>query len=76
MVEFEWVTALAKCSISEVFEQLKLQVKDDVGIRNSLYTDGTSYGFKLVSNERDFSVMLDNHPTIHRSVCQVYSCPY
>jgi hypothetical protein len=34
-VQFKWVTAREECSLKKVFEQLRLEVKDDVGTRNA-----------------------------------------
>lgn len=61
--DFDWVTARNECSIRKVFETLKLQVENDIKIRNeSLQSDrqrryGYSYG--IAASAGGFTVFLE-----------------
>lgn len=62
--EFDWVTALSACSVSQLFETLKLQVQRDVEIRQALQPR-TDRHYEFASHERKFSVSLENHNVFH-----------
>jgi hypothetical protein len=57
MEDFDWVTALDSCALSVVFEKLKIQVEQDVDIRNAQLTkSGASYWFKFSPNGDSFII--------------------
>jgi hypothetical protein len=57
MEGFDWVTALGSCTLSVVFEQLKLDIESDVIKRNAaLEKSNKSYSFKVVANTDGFCV--------------------
>ncbi|MGO9272127.1 MAG: hypothetical protein ACLQOO_18000 [Terriglobia bacterium] len=58
MSEIDWVTKLFACSPTRVFEDLKLQVKKDIDIRNALLPKGSGYGFEMVVSSGDRFVVL------------------
>jgi hypothetical protein len=65
--EFDWVTALSKCSVNLVFDQLRSQVESDIKARNKSLAEGSPQGFRLGINEAStFSAMLDrpDHHTV------------
>ena len=68
--DFEWVHARAACSPSKVFEQLRLQIAQDVKLRNKL-CESQGYKFGISEESAAFSVFLDsvNHrETPHRVI--------
>jgi len=57
MEGFDWVAALGSCTLSVIFEQLKLDVESDVGKRNTaLKTNNKNYSFRVVANTDGFCV--------------------
>ena len=67
MPEFDWVTARAKCSVANLFEALKLEVKQDVEIREALCAKGSHYGFDFVAEGKMFSAIVQGNK-IHHAV--------
>ena len=61
--DFDWVTARNKCSVRKVFETLKLQVENDIRIRNeSLQSDQTrryGYSYGIATAVGGFTVFLE-----------------
>jgi hypothetical protein len=58
---FDWVSArYTSCSIENLFDKLRLSVKNDVeirqGLRKQLQFHGYQYGFSFASNDNQFSV--------------------
>ena len=65
---FDWVTARAACSIGSLFEQLKIQLKDDIDTRQSLAKGPPFYyGFKYVAENNTVAALLEGHK-LHASV--------
>jgi hypothetical protein len=65
---FDWVTALSECSVAQVFEVLRLQVKSDIETREALRPQThRHYAFKFVSNGRTFAALVEGHK-VHRVV--------
>ena len=60
---FDWVKALSACSVFEVFERLRLQVKSDVETRDAQreMPRDQHYAFGFVSNGREFSAVVRGH---------------
>jgi hypothetical protein len=56
---FDWVTALSSCSLAKVFEQLKLELEEDVKIRNELRPAGASYIFRTTLRDDVIVVFLE-----------------
>ncbi len=48
--DFDWVTARAACSVSQVFQRLRMQVAVDVEKRNQIRTENekSKYSFLLI----------------------------
>ncbi len=61
MESFDWVTARAQCFPATVFEQLRLQVEEDVKTRNRLLADPHD-AFAVVDNGNKFSVIVLGNP--------------
>ena len=53
--KFDWVTKRSLCSLPNVFKALRLQVEDDVKIRNALRPNNSPYEFSVKVNGEDFS---------------------
>jgi hypothetical protein len=57
---FDWVSARHLCSVENLFDKLRLSVKNDVeirqGLRKPVQEFGYQYGFSFASNGRAFSV--------------------
>lgn len=62
---FDWVTAHSKCSVGQIFEALRAQVRADIETREALRPKSEGHGhyvFKFSSsNERSFSAILEGH---------------
>ncbi|MGO9641989.1 MAG: hypothetical protein ACLP1Y_11870 [Candidatus Acidiferrales bacterium] len=67
MSNFDWVTKRSLCSLSKVFNALRLQIEEDVKTRNALRPDNSSYEFSVAENGGDFTVLLEAKD-VHRSV--------
>ena len=65
--KFDWVTKRSLCSLPNVFKALRLQVEEDVKIRNALRPNNSPYEFSVAVNGDDFSVLLEAKDG-HRSV--------
>jgi hypothetical protein len=67
MDDFDWVNALSQCSLSTVFEKLKMEVDADVKSRNALRkidaSFGAQYGFAMVDGMGSFKVILNSNRT-------------
>ncbi|MGB7592132.1 MAG: hypothetical protein WBO19_12925 [Terriglobia bacterium] len=61
MEDFDWVTARACCLPGEAFERLRLQIKKDIDIKNSLLTAQRD-AFAMVDNGDSFSVIVPSNP--------------
>ena len=57
MENFDWVTARELCSAIKVFEQIKLEIKDDVDTRNKLITPKSAYIFRFLANNDRYTVL-------------------
>src|SRR5688572_21683642 len=66
MTRFDWVTARAECSIAAIFEQLKLQLQQDVDTRQALSRG--SHAFRLILSGDMASVVLETREGWHQSV--------
>ena len=67
---FDWVTARAKCSLSQTFEELKAEVRRDVEIRKAMLPQPpqpSPYTFNFKPTDRTFSVLLEGHK-LHKTV--------
>lgn len=67
MAEFDWVTARAGCSLNQVFEKLRAQVKEDVDLRHGLRPHATHYAFRFISEGPTFTALVEGN-RIHHSV--------
>ena len=56
--KFDWVTKRSSCSIPKIFKDLRLQVEEDVKIRNTLRPNNSPYEFSVADQGADFSVIL------------------
>ncbi|HXR37831.1 MAG TPA: hypothetical protein VN776_01995 [Terracidiphilus sp.] len=65
--KFDWVAERTACSLPRVFKTLKLEVEEDVRVRNAARPEAAKYEFSLVEKENAFSVVLDAE-SFHRSV--------
>jgi hypothetical protein len=67
-VDFDWVNALSLCSLTSIFEKLKVGVSKDVKTRNDLRKaeDRDRYEFEFHPDDTQFTVSLDG-PGIARS---------
>jgi len=69
--QFDWVTERSLCSVSRVFEQLGLEIQQDVDTRNAMRPAipqfGFEYAFELVGDENGFAVHLHAYQ-VHKSV--------
>jgi hypothetical protein len=61
--QFDWVTARSACSVEDVFERLRLQVKADVETRDAQREKPRDqhYAFGFVSQGREFSAVVRGH---------------
>jgi hypothetical protein len=66
-VEKDWVTARSLCSLPNVFKELRLQVEEDVKIRNALRPNNSPYEFSVTENGEEFTVLLEAADA-HKSV--------
>jgi hypothetical protein len=70
MENFDWVQERFQCSLSEVFETLKIEVEQDVATRERLRPKNEAhqhYAFKFVSRGQTFSALLEGS-RLHKSV--------
>lgn len=56
--KFDWVTQRFQCSLPNVFRALRLDVEEDVKIRNGLRPNNSLYEFSVAENGDDFTVLL------------------
>ena len=61
--KLDWVTARAHCSISALFEQLVLEVEEDVNQRNKQRTEMSRYKFTTNQSGNVFNVYSDSGGT-------------
>jgi hypothetical protein len=61
MSEFNWVEARAKCSLAEMYSQIRLDVEADVEARNKLLPSGAHYGFKFTRASGRFTVLTESN---------------
>lgn len=57
--KFDWVTERSSCTLPKVFQELRLQVQEDVKTRNALRPNNSPYEFSLVDKGPEFTVLLD-----------------
>jgi hypothetical protein len=59
--DFDWISARAECSPSQVFQKLRLQLKNDVEKRNAIRTENekSRYVFTIHSDTRRISVFVE-----------------
>jgi hypothetical protein len=55
---FDWITARSSCTLPNIFKQLRLQIEQDVKIRNSLRPPNAPYEFALSDQNGGFRVVL------------------
>src|ERR1035438_8908184 len=55
--KFDWVTERASCSPPNIFKALRLQVTEDVKIRNALRPNNSPYEFSVAEHGDDFTVL-------------------
>jgi hypothetical protein len=69
--QFDWVTERSLCSVSRIFEQLGLEIQQDVDTRNAMRPAipqfGFEYAFELVGDQNGFAVHLHAYQ-VHKSV--------
>jgi hypothetical protein len=60
--DFDWVKARAQCTPFQVFERLRLQVKDDVDKRNAFINpaERNAYSFVFSTQGKRFSVAVES----------------
>jgi hypothetical protein len=73
MNEFNWVRARAKCSLAQIFEQLRLEVQEDIEERQAMrgkdeIMGGYSHGFSFSGTSTKFSASLRGHQTPPHSI--------
>jgi len=56
--KFDWVTERSACSLPKIFKDLRLQVEEDVKIRNALRPNNSPYEFSVTENGADFTALL------------------
>lgn len=69
--EINWVNERAKCSLAQMFEQLKADVQSDIDARSKLLPQNTGFEFKLISSQQNRFAALkeDAHDTFaNRSI--------
>ncbi len=59
MPEFDWVSARSACSLVAIFEQLKMQLQEDVAKRQSLREEMAHYGFRIVGKDKRLAVVVE-----------------
>ena len=57
--KFDWVTERSACSLPKVFQELRLQVEEDVKTRNGLRPPNSPYEFSVVENGEEFTAILE-----------------
>jgi hypothetical protein len=65
--KFDWVTARSRCSLPNIFRELRLQIEEDVKTRNALRPNNSPYEFSVKENGDDFAVLLEAEE-LHLSV--------
>lgn len=63
-----WVNARHACSMSEMFERLKLSVQADVDLRNALRDEHKNYKFNFVGSGSSFSVVREGNMISYKAV--------
>jgi len=72
MTDFDWVKARSECSLSGIFEKLRMQVKEDIDIRNSQLPALNHYSFRLISQGTMFAAIVEGN-NIHGAVRFTYN---
>ena len=57
--KFDWVTEKSACSLPKVFQELRVQIEEDVKTRNGLRPDNSPYEFSVVEDGEEFTVLLE-----------------
>jgi len=66
--DFNWVKAYADCSVAQVFESLRSQVKRDVATREEIRDRRDShYSFRFASEPWSFTALVEGNQ-VHRTV--------
>ena len=55
---FDWVTERSSCTLPKAFNTLRLQVEEDVKMRNSLRPNPPAYEFLVTHDTAEFAVLL------------------
>jgi hypothetical protein len=63
----DWVTKRSLCSLPSIFRELRIQVEEDIKIRNALRPDHSPYEFSVVADGDGFKVLLET-ADVHKSV--------
>jgi hypothetical protein len=66
-----WVNERAKCSLGQMFEQLKADVQSDIDARNKCFAQNVGFSFKMISSQSNrFAVLKDyaNETFANRSI--------
>lgn len=73
MLDFDWVTVLDKCSPAGVFEKLRLQVEEDVKVRNELMSPHgrMTNQFLTEQNGGTFTVLLNRSENCRRVIFEL-----
>jgi hypothetical protein len=61
MESFDWVTARSECTLVGVFEKLRMQVNQDVDIRNAQLPAQHHYSFRFDSHGTMFTVSVEGN---------------
>ena len=56
--KFDWVTQRSACSLPKIFNDLRVQVEEDVKARNALRPNNSPYEFSVEEKGADFMVLL------------------
>lgn len=57
--KFDWVTERSSCTLPKVFTMLRMQVEDDVNIRNAQRLKNSSYRFLVKEDVGELTVLLE-----------------
>ena len=57
--KFDWVTKRSLCSLPNVFRALRLEVEEDIKVRNALRPNNSPYEFSVAENGDDVTVLLE-----------------
>lgn len=74
IANLDWVKARGACSLSQMFEQLKSDVHEDVTQRNSIRVDGRDhfYEWQMAESHNNFRVIREGGDTFDRRAIGFY----